>query len=395
MPRVILVLLFLAAFNFHLLADCVIPPPCHLLSPGSALFVGEILDASPVVKTDMSWKSTYRVRIVEQIWGIPKGQKEIFVVDRKMYPGDFRDATGRWLFAGQNVKNDVFLDSCDYPQRPAAAKKTLEYLRAAVAAKKRTSLELRVYSITGGAIGATISLRRGAREYSQTVKAREEKLLFRDLRPGHYSIDAHLAKFYWAQSSPEVDLAPGGCPESDIRFAPDNVVSGLVVDLAGQPVVGIAVGVTRRELHSEGFLGSADTRSGADGSFRIRGITPGAYWLAANTGWIKNPAPFAPVLLDGDPLQIAMDSHIEGQRLVAGEQLTPRKLVLHLPATGFGGTLTACSLASPMLTYTTTFGTGGDLELPIFRELGYRLQIAFKKQIDIPPGDQDVELTIK
>jgi hypothetical protein len=143
-------------------------------------------------------------------------------------------------------------------------------------------------------------------------------------------------------------------------------------------------------------MSSVGDWSRADGSFRIRGIAPGTYWLATNTRWVENPAPVTPALLDGGPIEIAMGSHVEGRTIVAGERLTPRKLVLHVNGeTSLGGTLMVYSAASPALTHATTFGKGGDyLELLIFRELGYRLQMKFKREIDIPPGDHDVELTI-
>jgi protocatechuate 3,4-dioxygenase beta subunit len=137
------------------------------------------------------------------------------------------------------------------------------------------------------------------------VTADEEgRFAFKDLEPGRYTIQATRQGFGSA--------APGGItgltPETLIvgegqrianyvmRLSPRSVISGKVVDEAGEPVSRVQIGVFRY-VYTQGQRRMVRPGAGAQtddrGQYRIANLAPGTYYLSATRG---NELPMAGTL---------------------------------------------------------------------------------------------------
>ena len=267
-------------------AQYAILPPCHSLQSNSAIFTGDIIG----LPTGPPYRRTYRVRVVDALWGVPNNQREVNVVSAAEWAGNDSIMSGRKYFDAARMADGSF--ECPVPRALKGATAEIRYIRHAVATRQRASLTLRVYSITHVAspvkislVGATQSFHVEARLDAHTP---EEKLTLPKLSPGRYHLEARLADHIFDTESKEIDLAPGACMEADVRMVPDNSVTGFVVDADGKPVAGLPVQMFRERGSDEspgvmvGWPARAKTRE--DGSFECWGIPPGNWTPAAGAG---------------------------------------------------------------------------------------------------------------
>lgn len=85
---------------------------------------------------------------------------------------------------------------------------------------------------------------------------------------------------YGAHASGRFDIAPGqDIPSVDLRLGAGNTVYGQVIDTAGQPMVGVQVGlsINFQDLMGFGMSYGYPTTTNADGSFTISNVSPGTY----------------------------------------------------------------------------------------------------------------------
>lgn len=106
-----------------------------------------------------------------------------------------------------------------------------------------------------------------------------------------------------------------------LTFGGDARVFGRVVDEAGVPLTGASVHVNRVGL-TDGYV--PGTRSGADGSFEIRGLPSGSFTLAAHGLWLEEESatPWLTTTLEGvegGPVEVVLvrGATIEGTLLAA------------------------------------------------------------------------------
>jgi hypothetical protein len=148
----------------------------------------------------------------------------------------------------------------------------------------------RVVSATGGVIaGATVRLTQPARrEGASTQSDRDGRFAFAAVVPGPFFVAASKTGY-------STDAPPLGRPitvtatgaDAELTLIPWSSMAGRVLDELGEPVQGAAVQLLRvqfqdgaRRLVSTGATRATDDR----GAFRIFGITPGQYLLAASAG---------------------------------------------------------------------------------------------------------------
>jgi len=163
------------------------------------------------------------------------------------------------------------------------------------------------------------------------------RFVFRDVRPGSYGLGAsrrgYVSVFYGARrpgdSGKDLSLAPGQrLTGITLRLPPHSVISGLIRDQDGEPLLGVQVdllGVTYR-LGGRRLVGKLKATTDDRGSFRIWGISPGRYYVRAWMPRSQSVLLYAPVYYPGTP------SEAEAAPIVLSPGTTIESLDLRLSA---------------------------------------------------------------
>jgi hypothetical protein len=129
----------------------------------------------------------------------------------------------------------------------------------------------------------------------EVLTDRNGRYRFQDLPAGRYSLLSRRPGFLDASSGDQhggrfglVEIAPGEERRVDFALSPGSVISGRIIDDAGEPLAGVQVTAVRFNYSSNGvrlfpanampFSGRTDDR----GDFRLPGLSPGTYVIAAN-----------------------------------------------------------------------------------------------------------------
>ncbi|HSC26315.1 MAG TPA: carboxypeptidase-like regulatory domain-containing protein [Vicinamibacterales bacterium] len=141
-----------------------------------------------------------------------------------------------------------------------------------------------------GVAGAIVTL--GPRGAGERVMATSEGyFVFRDLAPGRYTITARRPGYLEGAYGRR---RPGGGSQTLVLGDGERLggitipvwkhaaISGMVIDEAGEPVVGIQVLAMRRTVAAgrRGFAGGASARTDDRGIYRIASLAPGDYAVA-------------------------------------------------------------------------------------------------------------------
>ncbi len=143
-------------------------------------------------------------------------------------------------------------------------------------------------------------------EFSRSVSGTSQRaniggaFEFTDLAPGRYTLSVggprrgDQAGAFGSAPERELELDPNrALDDLRVELVPALEVSGRVVSTGGQPLAGVEV---RGLSPSAGGARAPRTRSGEDGSFRLRGLAPNAEWtLIAKT---NEGAESAPLVLE-------------------------------------------------------------------------------------------------
>ena len=98
-------------------------------------------------------------------------------------------------------------------------------------------------------------------------------------------------------------------------------ITGVVVDPEGQPIEGAQIVARRDDAAAFALAGQASASSGADGSYSIEGLEPGAYRLTAVASGYS-PTELYPVTVGGDRSQRA-DLELQRGKPIRGQLLDP------------------------------------------------------------------------
>lgn len=146
-------------------------------------------------------------------------------------------------------------------------------------------------SVTGAPVlRAHVSIRNNGAGFGQAYGAMtngEGKFTMTKLPPGQYTVSVERAGFVMpsnaAASVTDVTLSPGDKREDcKLTLVPTGVISGRVLDGAGEPMPGINVTAIG--------IGSESDATDDKGQFRIGGLRPGKYRIRAR-GLRFNPPP--------------------------------------------------------------------------------------------------------
>lgn len=188
---------------------------------------------------------------------------------------------------------------------------------------------------------------------------------FGPLPPGRYLVSAEAPGFVtqvfgqqgWVPEGAPIDLAPGSTLDAvSFRLQRDAVIRGRLVHRDGRPASGVTVEALRPSARgsSLGFVALSRALSGPDGEFRLAGLPPGEYYVAAapapadpadpqaaaptyypGVSWIGEARRVA-VPADGDvggidfPLQSVRRVQVSGRMVApAGERLRTGAVVLN------------------------------------------------------------------
>jgi protocatechuate 3,4-dioxygenase beta subunit len=111
------------------------------------------------------------------------------------------------------------------------------------------------------------------------------KAVFDAVAPGEYKSSASHPSYVRMLESKDVTIEPEKSTELTIILDRGGMLSGKVVNEDNEPIEGVSVWVSQPQ--EEGVTrmptlgGSKTGRTGADGTFRLEGIAPGAYLLQA------------------------------------------------------------------------------------------------------------------
>jgi beta-lactamase regulating signal transducer with metallopeptidase domain len=97
---------------------------------------------------------------------------------------------------------------------------------------------------------------------------------FGELPAGDYTVGCGAPKGYFETGSERVSVADGGKAEITLRLDPGIRISGLVVDLEGNPIAGAKVRA-RSWNQSGGSFNSGEVKTDSGGKYEIAGVPPG------------------------------------------------------------------------------------------------------------------------
>ena len=247
--------------------------------------------------------------------------------DQAVSPGDRRDVVVN-LEAGSEVTADIVINGPSSSlQRPAPPP-------ASPPASKGT-IRGRVLDTAGRPVaGATVSAKDGGRSPTVTTDA-DGRFTLLDVPAGSVTVDASKRGYVLSRHGTQttqlpplpVTLANGQILDGvDIVLPRTSAISGMVVDEAGEPMEDASVQLLRVTRSARGGivtmdLSGLDWRTDDRGQFRLWGIVPGTYVIAASAP-VGTPdlsgSPrlvYAPVYHPGTP-----DVASASQVLVTGEQ---------------------------------------------------------------------------
>ena len=149
--------------------------------------------------------------------------------------------------------------------------------------------------------GATVTLA-GPGRRAQMVTGDDGAFRFDGLPPGQYSVSIAKDGYALYDGSPPLDVHAGGCGYALERLVVDRRIAGKVIGANGLPAANIQVElVPRRPTHVNQLpFPVADTRTAADGSYELRNLKPGEYYLGINL--VRTPSanmPYTPHFYPG------------------------------------------------------------------------------------------------
>ena len=142
--------------------------------------------------------------------------------------------------------------------------------------------ELRMW-LPDGMSGAQVTLT-GQGKTAHQVTGADGHFRFDRLPPGKYNVSIAKEGYRLQQGPSSLDVHAGGCAYAWQSLAVDRRITGKLTGADGLPAVNIKVELvpTRPAEQNQLPFPVAEARTGADGSYELRDIRPGAYYLGIN-----------------------------------------------------------------------------------------------------------------
>ena len=134
-----------------------------------------------------------------------------------------------------------------------------------------------------------------------TTTDTDGRYVVRDMPAGAFTLHVSKSGFvplYFGQRRPferrvTLQIVPGTRVSADIRLPRAGAITGRIVDRTGEPVMGVRVQALRRRmvdgLRGLQATGAADTTDD-QGSYRVYGLPPGEYYVAATPRRVEDVA---------------------------------------------------------------------------------------------------------
>jgi hypothetical protein len=216
--------------------------------------------------------------------------------------------------------------------------------------------------------GATLTLQHWYSQdpWRKVVSGRDGGFSFGNLEPGEYELqverEGYLTMWYGQRFPGDLGtrliLEPGR-KLTDIRFRmfPAAVISGRVTDENGEPVTSVtvsALGYTRRGCRRQWMNATSPARTDAQGAYRLSGLEPGRYLLAASygtyvAGFFKVKRTYAPTYYPGtreggraEAVEVGLGGELAGVDFTLVPETGPTVSIRGLCLHGEDGVPTPC-----------------------------------------------------
>ncbi len=235
--------------------------------------------------------------------------------------------------------------------------------------------------VPGGMLGALMA--QGGREQSMTDE--DGRFDFARLEAGRWRLEVRSPRWgdqegLYAPAEPlALELREGQrIDDLEVRLEPALLVTGTVRDEEGAPVAGASVRASRSDLEAAAPL---MTVCDAEGSFRLKGLSPGAWTFSASAeGFARSTRPDVAVQREGaEPVELVLTRGIEAVLRVfdaAGRPLSGAAgQLVALDSSGAGLAGDAEQTFGRFLAGEGTSGADGRLALGRFAPGRYRLEV--------------------
>ena len=322
--------------------------PCQAFGGASAVFVGVVsgVTTTPRGKSgeaaEVDWTPRVFKFVVEQPFlGVEGTEVEVAT---GMGGGDcgygFRQGERYLVYAYRNAKNDRLVTSiCTRTKPYEKADEDIEYLRSLSSrapgvtiqgevVRQRQSVKKGNSEPVGGLASAALVIEGEGERHELRTDAKGRYLLS-GLRPGKYKITLSLPdELSVYRPTEEVTVADRGCAVVNYYVSDNGRISGKVLDIEGQPVAGVLVGLIEADEPDIERDYAKLERTDAAGEYKFSVVPPGRYLLGIHLNRYPEPKDptnaYPPTFYPG----VARMSEAEVISLSAGENLRDRDLRL-------------------------------------------------------------------
>ena len=352
--------LFLILFAFEVVyaCSCMRPgPPCDYYGNAAAIFLGRVV-GSAQRKTSVDEngnKIVYDVGTIRFL--VQENYKGASGYEVEINSGTGGGDCGYWFLRNESYvvyayrsseDNKLYTSICTRTQHVTTAKEDLEYLRGLSNAKPGGTLYGRLIRVIGDPYhgpykegpkmaGVKINVT-GGTQAIETVTNEAGEYRVTGLPPGDYDAFPQLPDKLGANSTRDnkddfgrvigrrpVTLTDGGCGEMSFVVQFSGMVSGKVVDAAGEPAKEVQVNLSWGDDPDKYWY----TWTNEEGRYEFHLVQPGSYLLGFNLKWApdeKDPYPktFYPgVKTQSEAALITVD---EGEKLKGYDLTLPPRL---------------------------------------------------------------------
>jgi hypothetical protein len=308
---------------------CEAPPPCEAFASAEAVFVGEVAAGAA---------GELRLKTLEVFKGRPgpEARVQVDLGPNRRCPERLQPAVGEKYVVYTRPGRGAASMACTRVAPAAAAADDLHFLQELPAAGTGGRVYGAVWVDRPDAPlkmlrGASVVLRsRQDRDRSVSVVT-DDRGAFEaaDLPAGEYGIEATMPAGYVA-AAPEgtVAVADRGCTKVNLEARPDGLIAGRLLDSRGRGLSGSV------KIHEDGDDEPARFITGAaaaDGSFALRSVPPGNYYLFVDVRSAEGRAQrfFHPGVTDRNEartIRVRLGEHLEGQDVQLPLELKTRKV---------------------------------------------------------------------
>lgn len=348
----------LCALSFSLTSfacECGAPAPaCAYVSAAPVIFVGTPVYSNDDGSGTFLQQTLYKFKVDEIFKGLPEGTEEVwvdpgsytscyaeynlgvkllvFASETRFIPVDTAAMTvakpmarKKPLPPGFDPKMPVYYaPECSGTRRAESAADDIAWLRLWKKGDTRTRIQgLVIDRFRRPLPGAKVIARSGSGDLT-TISDPSGAFSLEPVKPGKYDLSTKLAGYQMAWN-PQIVVQEHACGYASLRMGASGVLSGMVADKNGKPVVGVEVDLALMRGKEETFPPIHHESSHANGSFRYEDLPEGDYLIGVNLESQPDvDAPYAPTYAPG----VSDRQQAQVIHLAAGQKLSGIRLQL-------------------------------------------------------------------